>query len=158
MTISSRTFWFASTTETLPFAEIRYIDISEITVGGSPGFTPDGIGWRDQQENFIPYLMTVDGKKIDLLSFYGAGAVHTGWWGVILGDQIVDFKGRQERRAREFITKAAAMIGVPCGFNTAVLSNASSTTGKIKCGTCGHFNAECYAKCLYCGNPLKVSV
>jgi hypothetical protein len=83
------------------------------------------MGWRDQQENFIPYLMTVDGRRIDLFSFYGEGTVHTGWWGVLLGDQIIDFKGRQEKRAREFTERVATLIGVPVGFKSKILADTS---------------------------------
>jgi hypothetical protein len=155
VTISSRRLWFLSESEIVSFNKIRYIDISEITVGTNPGYTPDGVGWHDQEENFIPYLMTIEGKKVDLVSFYGEGAIQTGWWGIILGDHIIDFKGRQEKRAREFIAKAAAMIGVPCGVDSEILSKARSAAGRIRCDACGHFNAETYGNCLYCGVPLK---
>lgn len=149
--ISTRNWWLVNTIETIPIATIRYVDVSEITVGTSPGYTPDGIGWRDQQENFIPYLMTVDGKRIDLVSFYGEGTVHTGWWGVLLGDQIIDFKGRQEKRAREFTERVAALVGVPIGVDTKIMADTRSIVGKIKCTSCGHFNVSNNKKCLYCG-------
>lgn len=149
--ISTRNWWFVNTIETIPIANIRYVDVSAITVGTSPGYTPDGMGWRDQQENFIPYLMTVDGKRIDLVSFYGEGTVHTGWWGVLLGDQIIDFKGRQEKRAREFTERVATLIGVSVGFKSKILADTSSIDNKVKCTSCGHFNVSSNKKCLYCG-------
>lgn len=149
--ISTRNWWFVNTIETIPIANIRYVDVSEITVGTSPGYTPDGMGWRDQQENFIPYLMTVDGKRIDLVSFYGEGTVHTGWWGVLLGDQIIDFKGRQEKRAREFTERVAELVGVPIGIDSKIMADTRSIVDKVKCTSCGHFNVGSNKKCLYCG-------
>jgi hypothetical protein len=151
ITISTRKWWVVNTVETIPIASIRYVGVSEITVGTSPGYTPDGMGWRDQQENFIPYLMTVDGRRIDLVSFYGEGTVHTGWWGVLLGDQIIDFKGRQEKRSREFTVRVATLIGVPVGVDSRILADTRSIIGKVKCTSCGHFNVSSYKKCLYCG-------
>jgi hypothetical protein len=154
VTIHARKWWFVNSSETIPFASISHIDISEITVGTSPGYTPDGVGWRDQQENYIPFLITTNGKRVELLSFYGEGSVHTGWWGVLLGDQIIDFKGRQEKRAREFATRVAQMVGVTFGVESKVVSNTRSTDGKIKCASCGHYNATGHTKCLYCGAEI----
>lgn len=151
VTISTRKWWVVNTIETIPIANIRYVDVSEITVGTSPGYTPDGMGWCDQQENFIPYIMTIDGRKIDLVSFYGEGRVYTGWWGVLLGDQIIDFKGRQEKQAREFTEKVATMVEVPIGVDSKVLADTRSIIDKVKCTICGHFNVSSYKKCLYCG-------
>lgn len=151
ITIYTRRWWVVNTLETIPIANIRYVDVSEITVGTSPGYTPDGMGWRDQQENFIPFLMTVDGRKIDLVSFYGEGSVQTGWWGVVLGDQIIDFKGRQEKRSREFTERVATLIGVPVGVDSKILADTRSFIGKVKCTSCGHFNVSSCKKCLYCG-------
>ncbi len=155
MTISTRKFWLVNATEIIPFEKISHIDISELTVGTEPGLTPDGFSWRDQKENFIPYIMTTDGRKVDLLSFYGEGSIITGWWGVILGDQIIDFKGRQEKRAREFAERIAKMIGVPFGVESKAISVTKSTDGKIKCAGCGHYNAIGHTKCLYCGAEPK---
>lgn len=154
VTIRFRRWWTASSFETIPFSTISHIDISEITVGTSPGYTPDGVGWRDQQENYIPFLITTSGKRIELLSFYGKGSVQTGWWGVLLGDQIIDLKGRQEKRAIEFATRVAQMVGVPFGVESKVVSEARSTDGKIKCASCGHYNARGHKKCLYCGSEI----
>jgi|GEM_PF-2484452 len=151
VTISTRTWWIKNTVEIIPFKNIRSVDVSEITVGTSPGYTPDGLGWHDQKENFIPCLTTVDGRKIDLISFYGEGAVLTGWWGVLLGDQIIDFKGRQEQRARDFIERVAAMIGIPCGHDSTILADNRSGADRVKCSSCGHFNTGSHKKCLYCG-------
>lgn len=151
VTVLTRKWWVVNTSEIIPFTNIRYVDVSEITVGTSLGYTPDGMGWRDQQENFIPYLMTIDGRRIDLVSFYGEGTVQTGWWGVLFGDQIIDFKGRQEKRSREFTEKVATLIGVPVGVDSKILADTRSSNGKIKCVSCGHFNVSSYEKCLYCG-------
>jgi hypothetical protein len=155
VTISTRKWWVVNTTETIPFASIRHIDISEMTVGTEPGYTPDGLGWRDQKENFIPYIMTVDGRKIDLLSFYGEGSVLSGWWGILLGDQIIDYKGRQEKRSREFAERIATMVGVPCGVDSKIVADTRSTAGKIKCSSCEHFNGGSHEKCLYCGANIQ---
>lgn len=151
VTIHTRKWWIVNRSETIPFASISHVDISAITVGTSPGYTPEGVGWRNQQENYIPFLMTTNEKRIELLSFYGEGSVHTGWWGVLLGDQIIDFKGRQEKRALEFATRVAQMVGVPFGVESKVVSDTRSTVGKIKCGSCGHYIATGHTKCLYCG-------
>lgn len=154
VTISTRKWWIKNTVERIPHTSIRYVDTSELTVGESPGYTPDGLGWRDQQENFIPFLMTTGGRKIELLSFYGAGSVHTGWWGVLLGDSIIDFKGRQEKRAQEFSERIASMLGIPYGIDSKMLADSRSSNNKIKCTGCGHFNSESYTRCLYCGADI----
>lgn len=150
VTIFTRQWWFRGVTAIIPFTNISYIDISKITVGSYPGFTKEGVGWYDQKESIIPYLMTTDGKKVSLVSFYGEGSRATGWCGVLFGDSIVDFKGRQEKRAREFAERIASMIGIPFGADY-ILAKARSTVDKIKCGSCGHYNAKTNKTCLYCG-------
>jgi hypothetical protein len=157
ITISTRRWWILDSTESIPFETIHHIGISEMTVGKEPGYTPEGMGWRDQQENYLPYIMTNDGRKIELLSFYGEGAVHTGWWGVVLGDQIIDYRGRQEKRAREFAERASKLVGVPCGIESKSVSDARSAEGKSQCPSCGHYNSVSYIKCLYCGTDIHVS-
>lgn len=154
VTIKSRRWWLQRTVEQIPFRKIRYVGVAEMTVGGSPGLTPEGYNWRDQQENFVPYVMTTEGTRIDLFDFLGEGSIRTGWMGVVLGDDVVDFRGRQEDRAREFAVKVAAMVGVPCGIESQPLIDARSPEGKIKCTACGHFNASSFVKCLYCGAGL----
>ncbi len=143
-TIWTRRWWLKRTVEKVNFAAVRHVDVSQITVGGSPGLTPDGFGWRDQQENFIPALMTIEGRKIELISFLGEGSISTGWFGVLLGDSIVDFRGKQQDKAREFASRVATMIGVPCGIELKVMAEARSPEGKINCQSCGHFNAASY--------------
>ena len=155
VTLVSRNWWFNKRAETVLFGDIRYIDTSKITVGTSAGYTPDGIGFQDQQENFVPFLMTHDGRKIDLISFYGPGSVSSGWWGVVLGDSVLDFKGRQEIRAMEFCERVATMVGVTCGVDSKILTDTKSTAGKIECSSCGHFNASNCRKCLYCGADMS---
>lgn len=157
ITISTRRWWFKTTVEKIPFAKVRYIDVSQITVGGSPGLTQGGFNWRDQQENFIPYVMSVDGTKIDLIGFLGEGSVLTGWGGVLLGDEMVDFRGKQEEKARKFASAVAMLIGVPCGIESKVLAEARSTDGKLKCPSCSHLNAINYKKCLYCGADITMA-
>jgi hypothetical protein len=157
VTISTRSWWILNSSERIPFEAIRHIGISEMTVGKEPGYTPEGMGWRDQQENYLPYIMTNDGRIIELLSFYGEGSVHTGWLGVVLGDQIIDFRGRQEKRAREFAERVSKLVGVPCGIKSKPVSNASTREGKAQCPSCGHYNSVSCTKCLYCGAHMQVS-
>ncbi len=96
------------------------------------------------QENFIPFLMTNDGKRIDLVSFYGAEPCAPVGGEFILGDQIIDFKGRQEKRAREFTERVAASIGVPVGIDPKITADTRSIVAKVKCTSCGHCNVSSY--------------
>jgi len=44
------------------------------------------------------------GKSVKLWTFFGEGAVRTGWTGVVFGgDELADFAGTQEDDSRHFL-------------------------------------------------------
>ena len=103
-------------------------------------------GRHDQVESFGLLLVLKDGFEYPLCAFQGEGAAHTGWVGVLLGDDsLIDFAGTQESDSRQAARALAKLIGVSLG------KQYITDEAFVRCPHCDHPTARTNRKCLYCG-------
>lgn len=56
-----------------------------------------------------------DGESLPLPSFRGEGTVATGWTGVLMGDDLLDVGGDQEKQSRLVARALCRFLDVPLG-------------------------------------------
>lgn len=118
-------------------------------------FTSYG-AWRmtaetgDRLDRFAVSLVLKSGEHLPLFTFIGEGAVMTGTFGALLGDDWLDMEGKQEQEARGFVEHLMRLTKL--GLNPSLPRQAAERRG-TRCPQCGQLNAP-RARCLYCGAAL----
>jgi len=109
-----------------------------------------GFGRQDEVEWFTISVVTESRETHELCSFFGEGAVFTGWSGVLLGDDSSwDVSGTQEEESRSFINELKHLLDLPLGKPIEQMVDC------VPCPECGR-NVAIYApKCIYCGKVFK---
>ena len=146
--ISTRYFWLFCSRHELNFSEISHIDYhysSTATSWSMFGTEQDSI------EKFTLKLYCYDNRDFDVCNFRGEGAAMTGWGGVFMGDDMLDYQGTQESESQMLLHRLAAIIDVPVGKQY----SKEVKQLKVDCPGCGRPTARLAPKCLYCGESLK---
>jgi len=101
VTIYRQILWLFPHIRRVDFGDIRKIDYNYSSLPTSWSFF---FGTRDEVEWFTVKLQLYSGKRIKLWTFFGEGAVQTGWTGTIFGgDEAIDYAGTQEDESRHFV-------------------------------------------------------
>lgn len=142
-------FFFFNKTEVIGFTELSHIDYSYNSIGTSWGLAASGFGRHDQAESFTISLVTKEKIRYVICSFRGEGVVSTGWVGIILGDDIIDFSGTQESDSRQFVGYLSKRLGIPTGrqYDFSKL--------ETNCQSCGRRISKSSLRCLYCGSKIR---
>jgi hypothetical protein len=104
----------------------------------------------DRLDRFVIELVLKDGEHLPLFTFVGEGAVTTGAFGTLLGDDWLDLEGKQEEQARSFVEHLMRLTKL--GLSPSLPRQVARRRG-TRCPQCGQLNAP-RARCLYCGAPL----
>jgi hypothetical protein len=149
--IIKKTLWLFKSSERIPFTDLIFIDISQREVGEDFGYTPDGYGARDVTEIFYVQVKTKSNPiPTNLFRFIGDGGRYTGWFGVLLGDSVIDTEGRQREKAQAYAELVSKYTGIPM-WQDRKIEFSFSVDQEYKCPKCGHTSNSIVKKCMYCG-------
>lgn len=110
VTIWKRTFWFVTSSRTVPFDRIHHIDYH---YGSQTTSWSLWVGKQDEVEWFTVSLILDNREKVKLWTFFGEGSVHTGMTGVLLGDDDwLDGRGDQEEASRRYLSALKRFTGL----------------------------------------------
>jgi len=147
---SQRTAWFFVNTYCLHFDDISHLDYGYKSYGTSWGWSFSGFGRQDEVERFTLSAVDRNDDPHVICAFSGEGAVHTGWSGVLLGDDdLWDASGTQEEESRSLVDELKRLTGKPLGKPLSALVEMKA------CPKCGREVSDYAAKCLYCAHPLN---
>ena len=152
LTISTRKLWVLNFRKRLDFDELSHIDYEFSAVETlERGPLVTGFQTQDQGEIYSVRLVTKDGKQHRVCTFLGHGSVETGVWGVLMGDSIIDFRGRQGEDSSSFTEMLGQVLGIRVGH----MSEESFQSHMYTCPGCGRSTSRYSPKCLYCGAILN---
>jgi len=94
-----------------------------------------------------------DETHVHLFTFSGEGAVETGGWGVLMGDDWLDAAGDQDTASRNYIDLLCAATGKklnkPWDY-----ADRSANESPHRCADCGRGSMAGRSKCVYCGGTI----
>lgn len=110
ISISEKYFWVFSKSRCIPFEQIKRINYSFSSVPTSWNLF---VGTTDRMEWFTVSLILCDTyEEVRLWTFFGEGAVATGWKGILLGeDEILDLSGDQKASSLNYIKLLQSFTG-----------------------------------------------
>lgn len=147
--IRTRTAWLFTNEYTLGFEDLDHIDYAYKAYGTSWGWSFSGFGRQDEVEVFTLSVVDSDNGKHVLCAFRGEGSVHTGWSGVLMGDDsAADFHGTQEGESRQLVNYLKGITELPIGKQ--LLNDIDMRA----CPNCGREVAAFAKKCVYCATEL----
>lgn len=148
--IHHRMMWLIKRTLTLRFDALSHLEYTYKSIGTSWGWSFSGFGRQDEVEVFTLAVVDQDGREYPLCSYRGEGSVHTGWSGVLLGDDsTMDFTGTQEGESRQLLRMVKEITQLPIG------KPFMEDLPKKACPNCGREVAEYAVKCIYCATKLN---
>lgn len=101
VTIHKQILWLFPCISKIDFEDVRKIDYNYSSL---PTRWSLFAGTTDEIEWFNVKLKLYTGKRVKLWTFFGQGAVETGWVGTFFGgDEVVDFAGSQGDDSRYFV-------------------------------------------------------
>ena len=101
VTLHRQILWLFPHTSKIDFQDVQKIDYDYSSLPTNWGIF---FGTKDEVEWFTVRLRLYTGKRVNLWTFFGEGAVETGWAGTFFGgDEAVDFAGTQEEDSRYFV-------------------------------------------------------
>jgi hypothetical protein len=146
-----KTFWCIKSRESIPFDDLKYIDLSLREYESDYGMTPNGFGARDATEIYYVQVKTKSKSvPVNLFRFIGDGGRYTGWSGVLLGDDVIDCEGQQHVKALRYAEQVSKFTGIPLWQDRKV-EFSFNLEQQYKCPRCGHTNNTTIKKCIYCG-------
>ena len=155
ITIKIKWFWIFLSKRYIEFNDIKYIDITKREVGNQYGFTPNGFGAQDVTESFyVQVIKKSSPYPEDLFRFTGDGGRYTGWFGVLLGDSIIDAEGRQYEKALQYAELVSKYTESKL-WKDRNIEYSDNTEVQYKCLKCGHKITSNAIKCIYCGRVYQ---
>ena len=153
--IATRWLWAISARRAIPLERAHFLEYDFRSVGTSWGGMMTGFERTDQVERYRVILVLKDpSERVRLFSFYGEGAVQTGWYGVVFGeDSLIDVSGDQGEASLSFVDLLQHMLEVPLGRPLEYIEE-RKRTGPV-CVKCGRAAPPNKTKCMYCGGALK---
>lgn len=79
----------------------------------------------------------------------GKGAAETGWKGVLLGDSLIDYQGKQEGAFHGVIDLVRQYVG-----RRGLMGGLGSEFSNPPCVACGKVSPPNYSNCMYCGGDF----
>jgi len=112
-----------------------------------------GIDTADQVDNYSIELVLKVGDPVPLFSFIGEGATMSGVLGVLMGDSLIDFEGKQDEESRVFVRQLMRVTGL--GLGPSLPQELADRRG-TRCPRCNQLNVP-RTSCLYCGAELAAA-
>lgn len=108
ITIRRCWLWFIRWTKTIPFNRIERIDYDVSSLSTSWTWFGET---ADEVDEYKVGVLTHDGRRIKLWSFIGEGSAETGFWGVMMGDSVIDYSGNQGSASLQFAEALCHVTG-----------------------------------------------
>jgi len=153
--IDTRYLWLFHSRRDVAFDDISHIAYEFSAIGTEWGGMLTQFQRQDQVERYKVSLILNDGRDtpVYLFSFMGEGAVETGTWGVLMGDDWLDAAGDQDIASRDYVEYLCAATGKKLNKPWAYMERIESESPH-RCASCGRGAAEGRHKCVYCGGLI----
>ena len=153
--IDTRRLWVLRSQRDIAFDDISHIDYSFSAIGTEWGGAFTRFQRQDQVERYKISLVLSDDDEthVHLFNFTGEGAVETGGWGVLMGDDWLDAAGDQDAASRDYIDLLCAATGKklnkPWDYADRIANESPH-----RCADCGRVAMEGRTKFVYCGGAI----
>lgn len=141
--IETKTFWFLNSTKTIPFDDLKFIDISHSEVSSDFSTIPEGYV---SDVYYVRLITKSDHIPTTLFRFIVSGGKYIG----IGGGRPADWEGLQMEKVLQYAKQVSKFTEIPLWENRNI-EFSFNIDHQFECPKCGHRTNTVINRCMYCG-------